>query len=76
VIDASLAFPRSACGPGDRVIVECGCGHTETLTSSMLATAGVRPEVKVLDLGRRLRCRECDERGRVDISILWSRERV
>jgi hypothetical protein len=30
-------------GPGDLVVVECGCGHTETLTGSMPTTAGVAP---------------------------------
>lgn len=59
-------------GPGDLVAVECGCGHTETLTASMLTTAGVKPSVKVLDLGRRLRCRECDAKGRALVSIKWA----
>jgi hypothetical protein len=27
-------------GPDDRVVVECGCGHSELLTPAMLATAG------------------------------------
>jgi hypothetical protein len=57
------ASPTSA--PGDLVHVECACGHAELLTAQMLATAGVGPERKVLDLGARMRCRECDERGRV-----------
>ena len=56
-------------GPGDFVHVECGCGHTELLTATMLATAEVAPDHKVLDLERRLRCRECDELGRAVISI-------
>jgi hypothetical protein len=37
----------------------------------MLATAGVTPEAKVLDLERRMRCRECDKRGEVVVSIRW-----
>lgn len=51
-------------GPGDLVVVECGCGHTETLTASMLTTAGVAPYQKVQGLAPRLRCRECDKRDR------------
>jgi hypothetical protein len=51
-------------GPGDFVQVECPCGHSELLTAAMLATAGVAPDRKVLDIGCRMRCRECDERGR------------
>jgi len=27
---------------------------------------------KVLDLGDRMRCRECDERGRAVVSIRWA----
>jgi len=50
-------------GPGDLVKVECACGHAELLTAAMLATAGVGPERKVLDLGARMRCRECDSAG-------------
>jgi len=42
------------------------------LTAAMLATAGVAPEQKVLDLGDRMRCRECDERGRAVVSIRWA----
>jgi len=58
-------------GPGDFVQVECACGHTELLTAAMLATAGVAPDCKVLDLSRRMRCRECDELGRAVVSIKW-----
>jgi hypothetical protein len=66
-------------GPGDLVKVECACGHAELLTAAMLATAGVGPERRVLDLGARMRCRECDERGRVVVSPRWwwaNRDRV
>lgn len=59
-------------GPDDLVQVECACGHAELLTAAMLATAGVRPEAKVLDLGRRLWCRECDARGKVVVSVRWA----
>jgi hypothetical protein len=59
-------------GPGDLVVIECGCGHTETLIASMLGTAGVAPYSKVQDLAPKLRCRECDVKGRAVVSIRWS----
>ena len=59
-------------GPGDFVKVECVCGHSELIPSSGLQQ-GLRlpPYTPVLDLERRFRCRECDRRGRVVISIRW-----
>jgi hypothetical protein len=59
-------------GPGDLVKIECICGHTEHLTATMLATAGVKPYETILDLQHKLRCRECDVRGRAVISIRWA----
>ena len=59
-------------GPGDVVQVECRCGHTERLTAAMLTTAGVEQHYKVQDLGNRMRCRECDAKGRAAISIRWA----
>jgi hypothetical protein len=59
-------------GPGDFVQVECACGHRELLTAHMLATAGLPPYEVIVQLGRRMRCRECDAKGRVDISIKWN----
>jgi hypothetical protein len=32
------------------------------------------PHMPVLDLQYRLRCRECDRRGRVVVSIKWAAE--
>jgi len=58
--------------PGDLVQLECVCGHSEVLTHAMLATAGVRPSDKLLDLAPRLRCRECDVRGKVVVSVRWA----
>jgi hypothetical protein len=58
-------------GPGDRVVVECGCGHIEHLSAAMLATAGLSPYTKVLDLKGRLKCRECRWKGRAMVSIRW-----
>ena len=56
-------------GPGDLVQVECVCGHTERLTAAMLTTAGLAPDERVRGLESRMRCRECDEKGRAVISI-------
>jgi hypothetical protein len=57
-------------GPGDLVEVECVCGHSQALTASMLATAGMgKPYETIMELQRRLRCRECDERGKVVVSV-------
>jgi hypothetical protein len=30
------------------------------------------PHLRVLDLERRFRCRECDQRGKVALSIRWA----
>ena len=62
-------------GPGDFVKVECAaCGHAELLASDQLRIRGVAlaPHTPVLDLERRLRCRECDARGRAVVSIKWA----
>lgn len=59
-------------GPGDLVVVECVCGHEERLTAAMLMTAGVQPYQNVLELRYRLRCRECDARGKVTVTIKWA----
>jgi hypothetical protein len=56
----------------DLLVVECVCGHTERLTAQMLTTAGAGAEDKIADLAPRLRCRECDERGKVVVSIRWA----
>jgi hypothetical protein len=58
-------------GPDDRVVVECGCGHSEELTAAMLSTAGVPPYTPVLDLKRRLKCKSCRWRGRAEVSVSW-----
>jgi hypothetical protein len=59
-------------GRGDLVHVECVCGHSELLTASMLTTAGMRPHESIVDLQRRMRCRKCDERGKVVVSVKWA----
>jgi hypothetical protein len=60
--------------PGDLVKIECTCGHTEHLTATMLETAGVKPYETILDLQFKLRCRECDLRGKALISITWAEQ--
>jgi hypothetical protein len=59
--------------PGDLVKVECVCGHTELLTAQMLATAGVKPYQHIIDLQLKLRCRECDAKGKAVISVQWGK---
>jgi hypothetical protein len=60
-------------GPGDFVKAECmACGHDELIPASALLQ-GLRlpPTYRVLDLEPRLRCRECDTRGKAAVSIKW-----
>ena len=56
-------------GPGDLVRIECVCGHVERLTGAMLRTAGLSEHEPIRGLNGRLRCRECDAKGKVDVSI-------
>lgn len=48
------------------------CGHTTAIPLSGLVH-GLRllPTEKVLDLGPRLRCRECDIKGKAIVSVKW-----
>jgi hypothetical protein len=59
-------------GPSDLVHVECPCGHSELLTVGMLGTAGVPEYQKIAELQGRLRCRECDAKGRAVVTIQWA----
>jgi hypothetical protein len=61
-------------GPGDFVKVECiACGHGELIPpSSLLQGLQLPPYTPVLDLEPRLRCRECDARGKAVVSIKWA----
>src|SRR5712691_12283110 len=56
--------------PGDFVRVECACGHEEMIPAVTL-TQGLRlaPDARVVDLEPRLRCRECDAKGRAAVSV-------
>jgi hypothetical protein len=56
----------------DLVQVEClGCRHLRLFTANMLATADVKPDALINKLERRLRCRHCDQRGKVILTIVW-----
>jgi len=60
---------------GDMIKVECACGRVELIPGYGLADrAKLPPFTPVLDLERRLRCRECDQRGKVVLSIQWQRD--
>ena len=59
-------------GTGDLVRVQCVCGHEELLTADQVRKAGTPAFGFIRDLKRRLRCRECDAKGRADVSIVWS----
>jgi len=60
-------------GDGDYLRVECVCGHSEMIPRVGLAVGWrLPPYTRVLDLERRFRCRECDRRGSVSLSIKWA----
>jgi hypothetical protein len=44
------------------------CGHDEMIPR----VVGLRLPASMLDLQSRFRCRECDRRGSVAISIKWA----
>jgi len=61
-------------GPGDFVRVLCmACGHDELLTADQLRVRGLAlpPYTPLLDLEPKLRCRECDTKGKGMISVQW-----
>jgi hypothetical protein len=59
--------------PEDRVKVECRRGHIE-LFPPMSFLQGLRlpPYMPVLNLQQRFRCRECDTKGVVIVSVKWA----
>jgi hypothetical protein len=61
-------------GLADFVRAEClACGHDELIpTSALLQGLRLAPTTLVLDLAPRLRCRECDVRGKAVVSIRWA----
>jgi len=60
-------------GPGDFIRVECVCGHDEMIPANGFAQRlRLEPDEKIIDLTPRLRCRECDARGKAVVSIRWA----
>jgi len=61
-------------GPADRVKIECACGQCfPLLTATMLGTAGVPQDAKLLDVIRPIKCQSCRSRGRAVVSVEWGR---
>jgi len=60
-------------GPGDFLRVWCvACGHETFLPpATLLHGLHLSPHMPVLDLERRLRCRECDAKGKALVSVRW-----
>jgi hypothetical protein len=60
-------------GSGDFVRAECAaCGHDEVIPpSALLQGLRLAASTRILDLEPRLRCRECDARGKAVVSIRW-----
>lgn len=60
-------------GPGDFVMITCfACGHESLIPpSTFLVRPGVSPDTPIVDLERRVRCRECNARGESLVSVKW-----
>lgn len=62
--------------PGDFVFVECGaCGHDGLIHPAALPSLGLGLDERVVDLAPRLRCQECDVKGKAVVSIKWAAAR-
>jgi hypothetical protein len=61
-------------GPADFVKLECAaCGHDVLIPpSALLQGLRLAPATHVLDLQPRLRCRQCDARGKAIVSVRWA----
>ena len=61
-------------GPDDHVEIKCfACGHEMLVpTSALLRWPHVSAETWVLEIERRVRCRECNARGEALVSIKWA----
>lgn len=57
--------------PGDMVRAECPCGHDGLIEPAALTALGLRPYDRILDLAPRLRCGQCDRRGRAMVTVIW-----
>lgn len=64
-------------GPADCVMVTCfACGHETVIPSgTLLKWPHVSPDTRVLDIERRVRCRECNARGEALVSVRWTAEK-
>lgn len=60
---------------GDYVQVRCVCGHEDLLPASgFIQGMRLHPRTCVLDLAPKMRCRECDRKGSVNVSVRWATE--
>jgi hypothetical protein len=50
-------------------VVNCAYGHEALIHPVMLPSLGLKPQDRILDLERRLRCLECDARRKAVVSI-------
>jgi len=56
--------------PGDLVKVECACGRVELIPPvGFLQGMRLSPDTLVPGLAPRMRCRECDARGKAVVSV-------
>jgi hypothetical protein len=53
----------------DRVKIECDCRRGAFMSVKGLGLPGRTP---ISDLKRRLRCENCGERGKVDLTVIWA----
>ena len=60
-------------GPDDLVKIECtACRHDALIPASgFLIGLRLPPYTHILDLERKLRCRECDAKGKAVVSVRW-----
>ena len=60
-------------GPRDAVKVTCfACGHEDLIPPSTLQSRpDLSPNTRVLELDRRVRCRECSAIGEALVSVAW-----
>jgi hypothetical protein len=50
------------------------CHHVSLLTPEFLLRLGLTPQVEVLDLKERVRCRGCGATARAVVSVKWARQ--
>jgi hypothetical protein len=60
-------------GAGDLVRFDCtACRRAAWLTHEFLATLGIEPTVKVLDLVKCVPCDDCGAEGRAIVWVKWA----